>query len=228
MTVSAILIDIEGVAGPRRFLEETLLPYAGEQLGSFLEANAEDEEIEEALEEAGRLMGGFELEIKQAVALLQRWMTQGRNPTPLKIIQGRIWKEGYESGAFKAEIYADVVPSLGAWKESGVRLFTYSSSSELAQKLWLNSADAKAAALLEGFFDTHVGQKHEEESYKAIARQLALPAAEILVLADERGRARRGQDRRLRHDPHRAPQRRRRQASDRRRLRVLETRVIAP
>jgi enolase-phosphatase E1 len=181
---SAILTGIEGTAGPLRFLEETLLPYARERLGRFIAANAEDEEIEEALEEAGRLMGGFSLETREAEALLQRWMKQGRNPTPLKIIQGRIWREGYESGAFKAELYADVAPSLQAWKAAGVRLFTYSSSSELAQKLWLESADGDVTGLFEGFFDTRVGQKIEEESYKAIAQQLALPPAEILVLAE--------------------------------------------
>jgi enolase-phosphatase E1 len=184
MTVAAILTGIEGTAGPLHFLQETLLPYARERLGSFLAANAEDEEIEEALDEAGRLMGGFSLEIREAEALLQRWMKQGRNPTPLKIIQGRIWKEGYESGAFKAELYADVAPSLQAWKAAGVRLFTYSSSSELAQRLWLDSAGGDVTALLEGLFDTRVGQKIEEESYKAIAGQLGLSPADILVLGE--------------------------------------------
>lgn len=183
MTVGAILIDIEGVAGPLRFLQETLLPYASERLGSFIAANAEDEEIEEALEEAGRLMGGFALELAQAEALLQRWMKQGRNPTPLKIIQGRIWQEGYDSGAFKAELYADVAQSVGAWKAAGVRVFTFSSSSELAQRQWLQSAGGDVEALLEGFFDTRVGQKIEEESYKAIAEQLGLAPADILLLA---------------------------------------------
>jgi enolase-phosphatase E1 len=184
MSVSVILTGIEGTAGPQRFMEETLLPYARERLGSFLAANAEDEEIEEALEEAGRLMGGFSLEIREAEALLQRWMKQGRNPTPLKIIQGRIWKEGYESGAFKAELYADVAPSLQTWKAAGMRLFTYSSSSELAQKLWFETAGGDVAALFDGFFDTRVGQKIEEESYKAIAEQLGLPPADILVLGE--------------------------------------------
>ncbi|MFG1371952.1 acireductone synthase [Xanthobacter oligotrophicus] len=184
MTIRAILTDIEGAAGPLSFLKETLLPYAREQLGAFIAAHAEDDDIEEALEEAGRLMGGFSLKPDEAEALLQRWMKQGRNPTPLKIIQGRIWQQGYEAGAFTAAIFPDVAPSLGAWKDAGIRLFTYSSSSELAQKLWLGSAGAELAEGFEGFFDTRVGQKLEEESYKAIAEQLALPAAEILVLSE--------------------------------------------
>lgn len=184
MSVSAIVTDIEGVAGPLSFLNETLIPYARERMGIFISANAEDEEIEEALEEAGRLMGGFELKPAEAEALLQRWMKQSRKASPLKIIQGKIWKEGYEAGAFKAELYPDVAESLQAWKAAGVRLFTFSSSSELAQKLWLSSAGGDLEELFEGFFDTRVGQKIEEESYKAIAEQLALPPSEILVLAE--------------------------------------------
>ncbi|MDI4665292.1 acireductone synthase [Xanthobacter autotrophicus] len=183
MTIHAILTDIEGAAGPLAFLKDTLVPYAREQLGGFIAAHAEDDDIEEALDEAGRLMGGFSLKVEEAEALLQRWMKQGRNPTPLKIIQGRIWQQGYEAGAFSAEIYPDVAPSLKAWKDAGIRLFTYSSSSELAQKLWLGAAPEDLAGLFEDFFDTRVGQKVEEESYKAIASQLALPPAEILVLS---------------------------------------------
>lgn len=184
MTLRAVLTDIEGSAGPSRFLTDTLLPYAQDRLGGFLAEHAEDEEIEEALYEAGRLMGGFELEIAQAEALFTRWMKQGRKPTPLKIIQGRIWQQGYEAGAFQAELYPDAVPSLQAWAANGIRLFTYSSSSELAQRLWLDSAGADAAALFETIFDTRVGQKIEEESYKTIAKRLGLPPQEVLVLAD--------------------------------------------
>ncbi|MFG1352185.1 acireductone synthase [Xanthobacter autotrophicus] len=183
MTIRAILTDIEGAAGPLSFLKETLLPYAREQLGSFIAAHAEDDDIEEALDEAGRLMGGFSLKPVEAEALLQRWMKQGRNPTPLKIIQGRIWQQGYEAGAFSAEIYPDVAPSLKAWTDAGLRLFTYSSSSQLAQKLWLGAAAEDVTGMFEDFFDTSVGQKVEEESYKAIAERLAVPAAEILVLS---------------------------------------------
>jgi enolase-phosphatase E1 len=184
MPVSAIVTDIEGAAGPLSFLNETLIPYARERLGGFIAAHAEDEEIEEALEEAGRLMGGFDLKVGEAEALLQRWMKQSRKASPLKIIQGKIWKEGYEAGAFKAELYPDVAESLKAWKAAGVRLYTFSSSSELAQKLWLSSAGGDLEGLFEGFFDTRVGQKIEEESYKTIAEELALPPSEILVLSE--------------------------------------------
>lgn len=185
MAIEAVLIDIEGVLGPLSFLDETLTPYASARLGAFITAHGEeDEEIEEALDEAGRLMGGFSLKPAEAGALLLRWMKQGRKPTPLKIIQGRIWQEGYASGAFRAEVHGDAGPSLAAWKAQGLRLFTFSSSSELAQKLWLSSAGSDAESLLDGFFDTRMGQKVEEEAYKAIAQEIGLAPAQILVLSE--------------------------------------------
>lgn len=185
MAIEAVLIDIEGVLGPLTFLDETLTPYARERLGAFIAAyGEEDEEIEAALDEAGRLMGGFSLKPAEAEALLLRWMKQGRKPTPLKIIQGRIWQEGYAAGAFKAELYGDAGPTLAAWKARGLKLFTFSSSSELAQKLWLASAGSDADSLLDGFFDTRLGQKVEEEAYKAIAQEIGVAPAQILVLSE--------------------------------------------
>ncbi len=185
MAIKAVLMDIEGVLGPLSFVEETLVPHTRERLGTFIAAHGEeDEEIEAALDEAGRLMGGFSLKSHEAEALLLRWMKQGRKPTPLKIIQGRIWQEGYAAGAFKAEIYADAGPSLATWKAQGLRLFSFSSSSELAQKLWLSSAGSDAESLLDGFFDTRMGQKVEEEAYKAIAQEIGITPAQILVLSE--------------------------------------------
>jgi len=49
-------------------------------------------------------MGGFSLKLEEAEALLLRWMKQGRKATPLKIIQGLIWQEGYKTGSIKGEL----------------------------------------------------------------------------------------------------------------------------
>jgi enolase-phosphatase E1 len=180
-----ILTDLEGVAVPMRLMTETLVPYVRDRLGGFIAADGEDEEVEEALEEAGRLMGGFSLKPAEAEALLLRWMKQDRKVPPLKFIQGLIWKEGCESGAIKPEIYYDVADCLNAWKNAGVRLFVYSSASELAQNLFLGHSPAgDLTGLFEGFFDTETGQKIEPASYTTIREKLGLPAAAILVLAD--------------------------------------------
>jgi enolase-phosphatase E1 len=182
--VRAILIELEGAAVPMAFATDTLAPLARARLGAFIAEHASDPDVEEALEETGRLLGGYDLKLAEAEALLLRWMKQGRKATPLKTIQGLIWREGFEAGSIKGELYPDVAASLMSWAASGLRLFVYSSNSKLAQQLLLghNSSD-DLTSLFEEFFDTSIGQKIEPASYRAIVERLALPSGEILVLS---------------------------------------------
>lgn len=182
--VRAVLVELEGAAMPQAFLSETLVPYSRERIGSYLSAHWDDDEVDEAIEEAGRLFGGFTLKQPEADALLQRWIKQDRKATPLKVIQGLIWQEGYAAGALKSEIYPDVADALRAWSAAGARLFVYSSSSELAQKTILAAAPGgDLTPLFEGFLDTVTGQKIEPGSYTAICEQLGLPPAQVLLLS---------------------------------------------
>jgi enolase-phosphatase E1 len=183
--VRAILTDLEGTAMPMSFMTGTLVPFAGERLGSYIAQHASDPDVEDAIDEAGRLFGGFTLKQAEAEALFLRWMKQDRKATPLKIIQGLIWQEGVEAGQIKSEIFPDVAGCLKSWAAAGLRLFVYSSNSELAQKLLLSHSPAgDLTALFEGFFDTFTGQKIEPASYEAICKKLDLPAASVLVLCD--------------------------------------------
>ena len=180
----AMLLDVEGAAVPLSFVTQALGSVARERLGAYIAEHAGDEEIEEALEETGRLMGGFDLKPHEAEALLLRWMKQGRNATPLKTIQGRIWRDYFAAGSVASELYPDVTECLKSWASSGLRLFGYSSVSVLAQKLLLNrSAFGDLGGLFEDFFDTSVGQKNEPASYREICERLALPGASIMVVA---------------------------------------------
>lgn len=183
--VRAILMDLEGAAVPMTFMTETLTPLASKQLGGYIAQHASDPEVEDALEEAGRLMGGFSLKLEEAEALLLRWMKQGRKATPLKIIQGLIWQEGYKTGSIKGELYPDVADCLKTWASAGLRLFVYSSNSELAQKVMLShTPSGDLTALFEGFFDTSFGQKIEPASYRAVCERLDLPCESVLVLSE--------------------------------------------
>ena len=183
--VRAVLTDLEGAALPMVFMSETLAPLARERLGRYLAQHASDPGLEDALEETGRLLGGFNLKLAEAEALLLRWMKQDRKATPLKFIQGLIWQEGYEAGSLKGALYPDVADCLKSWAAAGLRLFVYSSNSELAQKLLLSHTPyGDLTNLFEGFFDTTIGQKIEPASYRAIGERLALPGGSILVLSD--------------------------------------------
>jgi enolase-phosphatase E1 len=184
--VRAVLIELDGVAVPMAFATEILAPIARAGLGAFIAEHGADPEVEEALEETGRLLGGFDLKPGEAEALLLRWMKQNRKATPLKTIQGLIWRESYEAGSIKGEIYSDVAASLKSWVATGLRLFGYSSNSRLAQQLLLShSSSGDLTSRFEEFFDTSVGQKIEPASYRAICERLALPSGSVLSLSSD-------------------------------------------
>ena len=184
--VRAVLIELDGVALPMAFATESLAPLTQQRLGTFIEEHGEDPEVEEALEETGRLLGGFDLQPGQAGPVLLRWMKQNRKVTPLKTLQGLLLQESCEVGAIKAELYPDVAASMQSWAAAGLRLFVYSSYSELAQQLLLShGASGDVASHCEGFFDTSVGQKIEPTSYRVICEQLGLDPGSVLMLSGD-------------------------------------------
>jgi enolase-phosphatase E1 len=54
---------------------------------------------------------------------------------PWKTLQGLLWRKLYDDGTVKAPLYDDVYPVLHKLKESGIRIYIYSSGSIEAQKL---------------------------------------------------------------------------------------------
>jgi enolase-phosphatase E1 len=52
MTITHVLLDIEGTTCPVSFVSEVLFPYARNALVKFLEANASDPEVQELVRQA--------------------------------------------------------------------------------------------------------------------------------------------------------------------------------
>jgi enolase-phosphatase E1 len=178
--VAAIVTDIEGTTSPIAFVHRTLFPFAAAELDGFLDARGDEPEVAAVLTETAALAPG-----EAPRAVLRRWMAQDAKVTPLKTLQGLIWAAGFSDGRLRGELYADVAPSLRAWRTAGLRLFVYSSGSVGAQKLLFgHSASGDLTPLFEGFFDTRIGAKREAASYRAIAAGLGLPPREILFLSD--------------------------------------------
>ena len=53
----------------------------------------------------------------------------------IKNLQGYLWENGYETGAYSTPLFPDVASRLKLWKEAGHGLAIYSSGSVFAQKL---------------------------------------------------------------------------------------------
>lgn len=187
-TVRAVVTDIEGTTTPLAFVHEVLFPYARARLARFVTENEADGQIAAALTDA-RELGGIEgADTDATVRLLLSWLDEDRKAGPLKLLQGLIWRKGYEEGVLKGEVYEDAAAMLRRWHDRGLRLFVYSSGSEEAQRLIFGCSDkGDLAPLFEGFFDTRIGAKIESGSYRAIAERAGLDAGAMLFLSDHAG-----------------------------------------
>ncbi|HET7557423.1 MAG TPA: acireductone synthase [Rhodanobacteraceae bacterium] len=181
----AILTDIEGTTSSIAFVKDVLFPYSREHLPAFLAAHASEPEVQHWLRETAREAGVSESDRDAVVATLLRWIAQDRKATPLKALQGMIWREGYETGAYRAHIYPEVAAKLREWKVRGLSLYVYSSGSVAAQKLFFAHSEAgDLTPLFDGYFDTEIGGKREANSYSRIVSEIGVPPARVMFLSD--------------------------------------------
>ena len=193
--VKLILTDIEGTTSSISFVKDVLFPYAAEHLPAFVKANLNDEKVQTALQQTAEIAAedGDVINAEDTdalVAKLLQWISEDRKATPLKALQGLIWKTGYENGDYQAHMYPDATEYLKKWHDSGVPLYVYSSGSVKAQELFFGySQDGNLLPLFKGHFDTLMGGKRETQSYRNILAELqkthaGLNAKDVLFLSD--------------------------------------------
>ncbi len=120
MPVRAVVTDIEGTTTSVSFVYDVLFPYARTHIPGFVRANAAA--LSTLLDDVRREAGEPSLDVEGCIAMLLRWMDEDRKITPLKTLQGLVWKEGYEAGGAKGHLYPDVAPCLRRWKADGLML----------------------------------------------------------------------------------------------------------
>jgi enolase-phosphatase E1 len=182
--IKAIVTDIEGTTSSIDFVHQSLFPYARAHMREFLRAHAGDAAVVEQLEETARTEGR-QLTVETAADVLERWIDEDRKITPLKALQGMIWAQGYAAGELKGHVYPDTPVHLRQWHGAGKRLYIYSSGSVEAQKLIFGHSDAgDLTPLFSGYFDTRIGGKREEASYRNILKDIGRAGDEVLFLSD--------------------------------------------
>lgn len=182
--IKAIVTDIEGTTSSIDFVHQTLFPYARTHLRKFLRDHAGDDAVQGELAEIERIENR-DLSLDEAADVLERWIAEDRKITPLKSLQGMVWRVGYECGELKGHVYADTPDALRHWHAQGLRLYVYSSGSVDAQKLIFGHTDfGDLTSLFSGYFDTRVGGKREAASYREILKQIGLSGEEVLFLSD--------------------------------------------
>ena len=198
--IQVVLLDIEGTTTPIEYVYKTLFPYARSRSREFLLNHYETAEVadiismlsaqQEADDAAGLNPPYWQFgtpgdEAGSAVAYVHWLMDRDRKVTALKILQGRIWREGYENRRLTGEVYPDVLRAFTRWREAGVRIAIFSSGSvEAQQLLFANSIAGDLTEYIEAYFDTTTGPKREASSYERIAAELGIEAEKILFVSD--------------------------------------------
>lgn len=183
--IDAILTDVEGTTTSISFVKDTLFPYAKEHLRDYLFTHQDEPAVSQLIQEAAQIAGMPQSDLSQITQILLTWMNQDQKITPLKALQGMIWKAGYEEGHFQGHIYPDAFQELVRWHERGLALYVFSSGSVNAQKLlFSHSSYGDLTPLFSGHFDTKIGGKKESGSYRKIAEQIDIAPGKILFLSD--------------------------------------------
>ncbi len=182
---SVALLDIEGTIGNVAFVKQVLFPYARRALPGFIEAHADNPNVAAELSSAAEMAGVDQNDRQAILEALIGWIDEDRKATPLKALQGMIWKSGYENGEFTAHLYPDAYEWMKRARESGVRLHVYSSGSVAAQKMYFRYSDyGNIVDWFDGFFDTTTGPKKHAASYREIAAKLNQRPETIVFFSD--------------------------------------------
>jgi enolase-phosphatase E1 len=186
-----ILLDVEGTTSSISFVHEVLFSHARSRVGDFLAARRHDAAVREAAAGVAAAAGLPSADLDDAadrgsVAMAAiDLMNRDVKSTPLKALQGMIWRGGYESGELVAHVFDDVPPALAQWADSGLDVRIYSSGSVEAQRLFFgHTAHGSLLPHLRGHYDTTTGPKRETASYAAIAADMGMEPRRILFVSD--------------------------------------------
>jgi len=183
--IRAVLCDIEGTTTSIAFAHEVLFPVSYEKMESFIKTHWNDPAISNELNVLRAQINKESVTADDVIALLRSWIRFDKKETNLKSIQGKIWKESFETGGIRGHVYPDVPVCFRKWKAEGLKIAIFSSGSVEAQQLIFRySETGDLSSYIDAYFDTTTGPKREATSYRAIAEKLHTTADQILFLSD--------------------------------------------
>ncbi|MFI5092026.1 MAG: acireductone synthase [Candidatus Acidiferrales bacterium] len=198
--VRVLLLDIEGTITPIDFFSGTLFPYARQRWEEFLLLHGRELGIRDDLDGLRRqhaadaaaklepppwLAGSPDANLSSAITYGTWLMDHDSKCTALKSLQGKIWREGYQKGELRGEVYPDVPPAFARWSQQGTRICIFSSGSVIAQRpLFATTTAGNLTRFIHANFDTTMGTQSEPQSYRRIAGSLTLPPRQILFISE--------------------------------------------
>ena len=185
MGIRAIVVDTAGTTTDLNFIEDVLFPYSAKALPAFLEENKDNVLVDNCICDVQDIALEPDANLARVTEILLQWIEEDRKATPLKTLQGLIWKQGYANGEFKGHIFPDFIEALDGYKQQGLRVHSFSSGSVEAQKMLFSHSDAgDLTDKFNGHFDTRTGNKRFKQAYCNIVNTISLSPKQILFASD--------------------------------------------
>jgi len=205
--ITTILTDIEGTTTPISFVRKNLFPYAAKKITEFVQSNWDVPEVIQDIEDLKETIEAEVLYMHDKTMLMRavtepknipaeqgakavghflEWLIKkDRKAKPLKSLQGKLWKEGYEQLDIHGHLFREVAPCLREWNAMGKNLYIYSSGSVQAQQLMFRySIEGNLCPLLSGYFDLNIGDKRDPSSYMRILAAIDEEPHHVCFLTD--------------------------------------------
>ncbi len=192
--ISHVIFDIEGTTTPITFVQDTLFPYASNNVKDYL---TDSWSTSKTVEDVKQLISQAESDksdntlgapvitnnsIEEISAYVQWCISKDRKIGSLKQLQGHIWEKGYESGKLSSVVYSDVPLYFQRLVSSGIKIGIYSSGSREAQKLLFKHSNfGDIRKYISCYFDTKIGNKRDCNSYKEILLSLGVDTPSKVV-----------------------------------------------
>ncbi|KAI1287513.1 Enolase-phosphatase E1 [Halotydeus destructor] len=198
-----ILVNFVGVIVSDKWKEDTVKPFALENLKSYLEQNQSDSNVLiaiESLRTESTLKRRLETDVPEieddnaqfdaiadSVMAFVRWQHTRRRLTKVtEQLEKKVIEEGLTNGKLKTHVYKDVPAALKQWKRLGFKVFIDAPSlSSEESKLYLkNTVEGDLAQYFDGYFGNEPEYKKAEitDNYAAIFQAMNVPLQQILYV----------------------------------------------
>ncbi|GGP47652.1 acireductone synthase [Shewanella saliphila] len=185
MSIRAIIVDTAGTTTDLNFIQDVLFPYSRTAMPEFLEKNQHNVLVDYCISDIKDIALETDASLARVTEILQQWIDEDRKITPLKTLQGLIWKQGYNNAEFTGHIYPDFIESIERITQKGIRIYSFSSGSVDAQKLLFSHSDSgDLTPSFSGHFDTRTGNKLDKQAYCNICNTISLKPKQILFVSD--------------------------------------------
>ncbi|QSX30164.1 acireductone synthase [Shewanella cyperi] len=185
MGIRAIVVDTAGTTTDLNFIQDTLFPYSAKRMADFLQSQQHNPLVDYCMGDVRDIALEPEADVARIAEILCQWIAEDRKVTPLKTLQGLIWKQGYAGGEFKGHIFPDFIEAIKRFRDQGLRVYSFSSGSVDAQKLLFGHSDGgDLTELFNGHFDTRTGNKLDKQAYSNIVNTISLTPRQILFVSD--------------------------------------------